>query len=88
MKEQQPRSAAIKERVVEVVIGDAVVRAGADVDEAHLQRVMRGGAVGLIPSGATGLPLHTSIAGSTAAGVICSAISMPMASSTGGAAID
>ncbi|WP_173520737.1 transposase [Ensifer sesbaniae] len=58
VKEQQPRSAAIKERVVEVVIGDAVVRAGADVDEAHLQRVMRGGAVGLIPSGATGLPLH------------------------------
>ncbi|WP_234895015.1 transposase [Sinorhizobium meliloti] len=40
-KEQQPRSAAIKERVVEVVIGDVVVRAGADVDEAHLQRVIR-----------------------------------------------
>lgn len=27
--------------VVEVVIGDVVVRAGADVDEAHLQRVIR-----------------------------------------------
>lgn len=27
--------------VVEVVIGDAVVRAGSDVDEAHLQRVIR-----------------------------------------------
>lgn len=40
-KEQQPRSAAIRERVVEVVIGDAVVRAGADVEEAHLQRVIR-----------------------------------------------
>ncbi|WP_405052294.1 transposase [Sinorhizobium sp. 8-89] len=40
-KEQQPKSAAIKERVVEVVIGDIVVRAGADVDEAHLQRVIR-----------------------------------------------
>ncbi|RMI08021.1 IS66 family insertion sequence hypothetical protein [Sinorhizobium meliloti] len=31
----------MKERVVEVVIGDVVVRAGADVDEAHLQRVIR-----------------------------------------------
>ncbi|WP_240545084.1 transposase [Sinorhizobium fredii] len=27
--------------VIEVVIGDIVVRAGADVDEAHLQRVIR-----------------------------------------------
>lgn len=43
-KEQHPRSAAVKERVVEVVIGDVVVRAGADVDEAHLQRVIRAAA--------------------------------------------
>ncbi|WP_331375527.1 transposase [Sinorhizobium chiapasense] len=27
--------------VIEVVLGDIVVRAGADVDEAHLQRVIR-----------------------------------------------
>jgi transposase len=27
--------------VVEIIIGDIVVRAGADVDEAHLQRVIR-----------------------------------------------
>ncbi|WP_028002439.1 hypothetical protein [Sinorhizobium arboris] len=27
--------------VIEVVIGDVVVRAGADVDEAHLQRMVR-----------------------------------------------
>ncbi|WP_267285105.1 MULTISPECIES: hypothetical protein [Rhizobium] len=26
---------------IEVVLGDIVVRAGADVDEAHLQRVIR-----------------------------------------------
>lgn len=40
VKEQQPKSAAIKERVVGSSLA-AVVRAGADVDEAHLQRVMR-----------------------------------------------
>ncbi|MDK1390117.1 hypothetical protein QN224_33030 [Sinorhizobium sp. 8-89] len=37
--------------MVEVVIGDIVMRAGADVDEAHLQRVIPSGAVGMIPSG-------------------------------------
>ncbi|THK33666.1 IS66 family insertion sequence element accessory protein TnpB [Ensifer sp. MPMI2T] len=34
-------AASTGEAVIEVVIGDAVVRAGADVDEAHLQRVIR-----------------------------------------------
>ncbi|WP_205625850.1 hypothetical protein [Ensifer aridi] len=29
------------EVVIEVVIGDVIVRAGADVSEAHLQRVIR-----------------------------------------------
>lgn len=32
---------SVADAVIEVVIGEVVVRAGADVDETHLQRVIR-----------------------------------------------
>ncbi len=34
-------AARTDEAVIEIVIGDVIVRAGADVNEAHLQRVIR-----------------------------------------------
>ncbi|MGL3210555.1 transposase [Bradyrhizobium sp. BR 1433] len=33
--------ACVSDAVIEIAIGDVVVRAGVDVDEAHLQRVIR-----------------------------------------------
>jgi transposase len=39
--ESQPGSVIASSSVIEIVIGDMIVRAGVDVDEAHLRLVIR-----------------------------------------------